>query len=96
MRRLVHGLQTTVLANMSLFQRKKLPNEILGVLKLYGEASEQTDIPKTTPEDRAELISDAISELDQLLVDIEMDIRSELGVFKDLKKSRARRLISKR
>lgn len=86
MRRLVHGLQTTVLANMSLFQRKKLPNEILGVLKLYGEASEQTDIPKTTPEDRAELISDAISELDQLLVDIEMDIRSELGVFKDLKK----------
>lgn len=86
MRRLVHGLQTTVLANMSLFQRKKLPDEILGVLKLYGEASEQTDIPETTPEDRAELISDAISELDHLLVDVEMDIRSELGVFKDLKK----------
>lgn len=86
MRRLVHGLQKTVLANMSLFQRKKLPDEILGVLKLYGEASEQTDIPETTPEDRAELISDAISELDHLLVDVEMDIRSELGIFKDLKK----------
>ena len=48
-----------------------------------------------TPEARAKYISNAISELDQLLEDIEMDIRSEQGIFKDLK-NRVRRLISKR
>lgn len=86
MRRLMHGLLTTVLANMSLLQRKKLPDDMLGILKQYVKPSEELDIPETTPEGRAKLVSDAISELDQFLVDIEMDIRSEQGIFKDLKK----------
>lgn len=86
MRRLMHGLLTTVLANMSLLQRKKLPDDMLGILKQYVKPSEELDIPEMTPEGRAKLVSDAISELDQFLVDIEMDIRSEQGIFKDLKK----------
>lgn len=86
MRRLAHGLLTTVLANMSLFQRKKMPDEMLGILKQCVKTSEELNIPEMTHEGRAIIVSEAISELDQLLVDIEMDIRSELGVFKDLKK----------
>lgn len=86
MRRLAHGLLTTVLANMSLFQRKKMPDEMLGILKQCVKTSEELNIPEMTREGRAIIVSEAISELDQLLVDIEMDIRSELGVFKDLKK----------
>lgn len=86
MRRLMHGLLTTVLANMSLLQRKKLPDDMLGILKQYVKPSEELDIPEMTPEARTKFISNAISELDQLLVDIEMDIRSDQGVFKDLKK----------
>lgn len=86
MRRLVQGLLTTVIASLSLFQRKKLPNEMLSIFKQHIKFIKEFEIPETTPEGRAKLFSDAISELDQLLVDIEMDIRSELGVFKDLKK----------
>lgn len=85
MRRLMHGLLTTVLANMSLLQRKKLPDEMLGILKQYVKPSEELDIPEMTPEARTEFVFGAVSELDQLLVDIEMDIRSEQGIFKDLK-----------
>lgn len=86
MNRLGQGLLTTAVVNLSLFQRKKMPNEMLGFLKLENKAMKEFEIPETTPEGRAKQISYAISELDQLLVDIEMDIRSELGVFKDLKK----------
>lgn len=86
MRRLAHGLLTTVLANMSLFQRKKMPDEMLGILKQCVKTSEELNIPEMTREGRAIIVSEAISELDQFLVDVEMDIRSELGVFKDLKK----------
>ena len=86
MRRLMHGLLTTVLANMSLLQRKKLPDDMLGILKQYVKPSEELDIPEMTPEARTEFVFGAVSELDQLLEDIEMDIRSEQGVFKDLKK----------
>lgn len=86
MRRLVQGLLTTVIASLSLFQRKKLPNEMLSIFKQHIKFIKEFEIPETTPEGRAKLFSDAISELDQLLVDIEMDIRSELGVFKNLKK----------
>lgn len=86
MRRLVHGLLKTILANMSLFQCKKMSDEMLGFLKHYIKKTEELEIPEMTPEDRTELVFDAISELDQLLVDIEMDIRSEQGIFKDLKK----------
>ena len=43
-------------------------------------------IPEMTPEARTKFVFGAVSELDQLLEDIEMDIRSEQGVFKDLKK----------
>lgn len=85
MRRLMHGLLTTVLANMSLLQRKKLPDDMLGILKQYVKPSEKLDIPEMTPEARTEFVFGAVSELDQLLVDIEMDIRSEQGIFKDLK-----------
>lgn len=84
--RLVQGLLSTVIASLSLFQRKKMSTEMLGFLKLDAKAIKEFKIPETTPEDRAELISDAISQLDQLLVDIEMDIRSDQGIFKDLKK----------
>lgn len=86
MRRLMHGLLKTVLANMSLLQRKKLPDDMLGFLKLYVKPSEELDIPEMTPEARTKFVFGAVSELDQLLVDIEMDIRSDQGIFKDLKK----------
>ena len=86
MRRLMHGLLTTVLANMSLLQRKKLPDDMLGILKQYVKPSEELDIPAMTPEARTKFVFGAVSELDQLLEDIEMDIRSEQGIFKDLKK----------
>lgn len=84
--RLVQGLLSTVIANLSLFQRKKMSSVMLGFLKQDAKAIKEFKIPETTPETRAKLVSYAISELDQLLVDVEMDIRSELGVFKDLKK----------
>ena len=84
--RLVQGLLSTVIASLSLFQRKKISTEMLGFLKLDAKAVKEFKIPETTPEGRAKLVSDAISELDQFLVDIEMDIRSEQGIFKDLKK----------
>lgn len=86
MRRLMHGLLKTVLANMSLLQRKKLPDDMLGFLKQYVKPSEELDIPEMTPEARTKFVFGAVSELDQLLVDIEMDIRSDQGIFKDLKK----------
>lgn len=86
MRRLMHGLLKTVLANMSLLQCKKLPNDMLGFLKQYVKPSEELDIPEMTPEARTKFVFGAVSELDQLLVDIEMDIRSDQGIFKDLKK----------
>lgn len=84
--RLVQGLLSTVIASLSLFQRKKMSTETLGFLKLDAKAIKEFKIPETTPETRATLVSEAISELDQFLVDIEMDIRSDQGVFKDLKK----------
>lgn len=84
--RLVQGLLSTVIASLSLFQRKKISTEMLGFLKLDAKAIKEFKIPETTPEGRAKLVSEAISELDQFLVDIEMDIRSEQGIFKDLKK----------
>lgn len=84
--RLVQGLLSTVIANLSLFQRKKMSSVMLGFLKQDAKAIKEFKIPETTPETRAKLVSEAISELDQFLVDVEMDIRSELGVFKDLKK----------
>lgn len=86
MNRLGQGLLTTAVVNLSLFQRKKMPNEVLGFLKLENKAIKEFEIPEMTPEARAKHISYAISVLDQLLVDIEMDIRSEQGIFKDLKK----------
>lgn len=84
--RLVQGLLSTVIASLSLFQRKKMSTEMLDFLKLDAKAIKEFKIPETTPETRAKLVSEAISELDQFLVDIEMDIRSEQGIFKDLKK----------
>lgn len=86
MNRLGQGLLTTAVVNLSLFQRKKMPNEVLGFLKLENKAIKEFEIPEMTPEARAKHISYAISVLDQLLVDIEMDIRSDQGIFKDLKK----------
>lgn len=84
--RLVQGLLSTVIANLSLFKRKKMSSVMLGFLKQDAKAIKEFEIPETTPETRAKLVSEAISELDQFLVDVEMDIRSELGIFKDLKK----------
>lgn len=84
--RLVQGLLSTVIASLSLFQRKKMSTEMLDFLKLDAKSVKEFKIPETTPEGRAKLVSEAISELDQFLVDIEMDIRSEQGIFKDLKK----------
>lgn len=84
--RLVQGLLSTIIASLSLFQRKKMSAEMLGFLKLDAKSIKEFKIPETTPEARAKLVSEAISELDQLLEDIEMDIRSEQGIFKDLKK----------
>ena len=85
MNRLGQGLLTTAVVNLSLFQRKKMPNEVLGFLKLENKAIKEFEIPEMTPEARAKHISYAISVLDQLLVDIEMDIRSDQGIFKDLR-----------
>ena len=84
MRRLMHGLLKTVLANMSLLQCKKLPDDMLGFLKQYVKPSEELDIPEMTPEARTKFVFGAVSELDQLLVVIELDIRCVLGIFLDL------------
>lgn len=84
--RLMQNLLTSLFANMSLFQRKKIPDGVFGIPIQHNKSFEELDIPEMTPEARAKYISNAISELDQLLVDIEMDIRSDLGIFKDLKK----------
>lgn len=83
--RLVQGLLSTVIASLSLFQRKKMSTETLGFLKLDAKAIKEFEIPEMTPEARTKFVFGAVSELDQLLVDIEMDIRSEQGIFKDLK-----------
>lgn len=84
--RLMQSLLTSLFANMSLFQRKKIPDGVFGIPIQHNKSFEELDIPKMTPETRAKYISSTISGLDQLLVDIEMDIRSEQGIFKDLKK----------
>lgn len=84
--RLMQSLLTSLFANMSLFQRKKIPDGVFGIPIQHNKSFEELDIPEMTPEARAKYISNAISELDQLLEDIEMDIRSEQGIFKDLKK----------
>lgn len=84
--RLLQSLLTALAANMSLFQRKKIPDGVFGFPLQHIKSFEELDIPEMTPETRAKYISSAISELDQFLVDIEMDIRSEQGIFKDLKK----------
>ena len=84
--RLLQSLLTALAANMSLFQRKKIPDGVFGFPLQHIKSFEELDIPEMTPETRATLVSEAISELDQFLVDIEMDIRSDQGVFKDLKK----------
>ena len=84
--RLLQSLLTSLFANMSLFQRKKIPDGVFGFPLQHNKSFEELDIPEMTPETRAKYISSAISGLDQLLEDIEMDIRSDQGVFKDLKK----------
>ena len=84
--RLMQSLLTSLFANMSLFQRKKIPDGVFGIPIQHNKSFEELDIPETTPETRAKYISSTISGLDQLLVDVEMDIRSDQGVFKDLKK----------
>lgn len=84
--RLLQSLLTALAANMSLFQRKKIPDGVFGFPLQHIKSFEELDIPEMTPETRAKYISCAISGLDQLLEDIEMDIRSDQGVFKDLKK----------
>ena len=84
--RLLQSLLTSLFANMSLFQRKKIPDGVFGIPIEHNKSFEELDIPEMTPETRAKYISSAISGLDQLLVDVEMDIRSDQGVFKDLKK----------
>ncbi len=84
--RLMQSLLTSLFANMSLFQRKKIPDGVFGIPIQHNKSFEELDIPEMTPETRAKYISSTISGLDQLLVDVEMDIRSEQGVFKDLKK----------
>lgn len=84
--RLLQSLLTSLFANMSLFQRKKIPDGVFGIPIEHNKSFEELDIPEMTPETRAKYISSAISGLDQLLEDIEMDIRSDQGVFKDLKK----------
>lgn len=85
-KRLLQSLLTALAANMSLFQRKKIPDGVFGFPLQHIKSFEEFDIPEMTPETRAKYISSAISGLDQLLEDIEMDIRSDQGVFKDLKK----------
>lgn len=84
--RLMQSLLTSLFANMSLFQRKKIPDGVFGIPIQHNKSFEELDIPEMTPETRVKYISSTISGLDQLLVDIEMDIRSEQGIFKDLKK----------
>lgn len=84
--RLLQSLLTALAVNMSLFQRKKIPDGVFGFPLQHIKSFEELDIPEMTPETRAKYISSAISGLDQLLEDIEMDIRSDQGVFKDLKK----------
>ena len=84
--RLLQSLLTALAANMSLFQRKKNPDGVFGFHLQHIKSFEELVIPEMTPETRAKDISSAISGLDQLLEDIEMDIRSDQGVFKDLKK----------
>lgn len=84
--RLMQSLLTSLFANMSLFQRKKIPDGVFGIPIQHNKSFEELDIPEMPPETRAKYISSTISGLDQLLVDIEMDIRSDQGVFKDLKK----------
>lgn len=84
--RLLQSLLTSLFANMSLFQRKKIPDGVFGIPIQHNKSFEELDIPEMTPEARAKYISSTISGLDQLLVDVEMDIRSDQGVFKDLKK----------
>lgn len=84
--RLMQSLLTSLFANMSLFQRKKIPDGVFGIPIQHNKSFEELDIPEMTPETRAKYISSTISGLDQLLVDVEMDIRSEQGIFKDLKK----------
>ena len=84
--RLLQSLLTALAANMSLFQRKKIPDGVFGFPLQHIKSFEELDIPEMTPETRAKYISSAISGLDQLLEDIEMDIRSEQGIFEDLKK----------
>ena len=85
-KRLLQSLLTALAANMSLFQRKKIPDGVFGFPLQHIKSFEELDIPEMTSETRAKYISSAISGLDQLLEDIEMDIRSDQGVFKDLKK----------
>ena len=53
--RLVQGLLSTVIASLSLFQRKKMSAEMLGFLKLDAKAVKEFKIPETTPEGRAKL-----------------------------------------
>lgn len=84
--RLMQSLLTSLFANMSLFQRKKIPDGVFGIPIQHNKSFEELDIPEMTPETRAKYISSTISGLDQLLVDVEMDIRSEQGIFQDLKK----------
>lgn len=84
--RLLQSLLTSLFANMSLFQRKKIPDGVFGIPIQHNKSFEELDIPEMTPEARAKYISSTISGLDQLLVDVEMDIRSDQGVFKDLNK----------
>lgn len=84
--RLLQSLLTALAANMSLFQRKKIPDGVFGFPLQHIKSFEELDIPEMPPETRAKYISSAISGLDQLLEDIEMDIRSDQGVFRDLKK----------
>lgn len=84
--RLMQSLLTSLFANMSLFQRKKIPDGVFGIPIQHNKSFEELDIPEMPPEARAKYISSTISGLDQLLVDVEMDIRSDQGVFKDLKK----------
>lgn len=84
--RLLQSLLTSLFANMSLFQRKKIPDGVFGIPIEHNKSFEELDIPEMTPEARTKFVFGAVSELDQLLEDIEMDIRSEQGIFKDLKK----------
>ena len=70
--RLLQSFLAALVANMSLFQRKKIPDEVFGFPIKPAKSFEEPDIPDMTPEDRAKYISSAISGLDQLLEDIEI------------------------